>query len=747
MALVVCNPLKMNEWNIKKIFISVITIQLILWGTIGLKLIGLDVFFLGQLVSFFYFFFVPGFLILRIFKIYDMSSEETLMYSLGLSIGSIMFTGFFMNMFYPYIGISKPISFFPLIITLNVVILFFCILCYIRNKEFATQRYLNIQDILSHKFLFLLLMPFLSIFGTYMVNYYKSNFLLMLMLIGISITVVLCLYNYIPEKLYSFAIWTMSISILWHTTLISPYVNVGDVVIEYQYANAVINNSYWNWISSGNYNSVLSVVILAPIFSNLFNLDLTWIFKIIFPFLFSFVPVGVYYLCVNQTKNAKLAFLSSFLFIGMSPFFSQIPLIAKQSTAEFFMALFFMVMLSKDSNVKYSQKSILSIIFAISLIVSHYGISYIIMFLLIFILLFSYIINMRFASNLWNSMSQKIKNESQIANHSTMRMNYISSTLVFLFIVSTIAWYLYISNSSSFHSFIYVQKHIVNSIFTDFLNPETSRGLYLITRSESSFLRLVNKYLYIISQFFIAFGFTYTILYDTKLKFSITYLGASLFYLIFLFSAIVISGFTVMMDPRRLYHLSLFILSPFCIIGFSQLYKIMFKSSTGFCLKTLSLFLILFFLFNTSFIFEVTKDHPYSISISQETIKSSGDLEDKAKLYGNYVVTQDVFSGKWLGKNMNNDKFVYRGEFIEGDPSLTIYGGIDPNSVRYFDNTTNEISNGYIQLAYANIIENVGSTWYNQLQERTAYSFSEVSHIFDRKNKVYNNGGSVILTC
>lgn len=744
MTLVICNPLKINEWNIKKIVILVLTAQLIIWGTMELELIGLKVPLLRQIVCFFYLLFIPGFLILRILKLYNMSSTETLIYSLGLSIATIMFTGFFMNIFYPYVGISKPLSFFPLIVTLNVLVLSFCVLCYVRDKEFTTQNYIDVQDILSNKFLFLMLMPFLSIFGTYMVNYYKINSLLMLMLIGISITFLLCLYKYIPEKLYPFAIWTMSISLIWHTTLISQYINVGDVVIEYQSVISIIKNSYWNWSLPNNPNSILSIVILAPIFSKLFDLDLTWVFKIVYPFLFSFVPVGVYLLIVNQTKNDKLAFLSSFVFIEISPFFYQIPLIAKQSTAEIFVILLFIVILGKDSSIKNPTKNILSIIFAVSLIVSHYGTSYIIMFLLIFSLLFSYMINMKSVSKLWGVASQKLKIDSHVANDSIMKINFISLTFVILFIVFTISWYVYVSNSSSFKSLIHVIKNIVISIFTDYINPDTSRGLYMITRSESSFLRFVNKFLYIISQISIAIGFMYTIFYDTKLKFTSNYLLTSIYFLTLLFSAIIFSGFTVMMDPTRLYHLSLFILSPFCIIGF-QLYKKIFQCSSGFCLKILSLFLILFFLFNTSFIYEVANDHPYSISIGQQAIRSSSDLEDKAKFYGGYIVTQNVFSGKWLGKNMNSDCLVYRGDSVEGYPSLTIYGGINPHQIHSFDNTTKEISKGYIQLSYANVVENVGSIWYNPLQKRTEYNFSEVNPIFDFKDKVYSNGGSDIL--
>jgi len=143
--------------------------------------------------------------------------------------------------------------------------------------------------------------------------------------------------------------------------------------------------------------------------------------------------------------------------------------------------------------------------------------------------------------------------------------------------------------------------------------------------------------------------------------------------------------------------------------------------------------------------YEIAKDHPLAIPISQETIKKYGDIDDKAKFYGGYIVTQNLFSGKWLATNMKSNEIIYRGDLVQGYPSLTTYNGIDEKNIQSFDNTTTEIGHGFVQLSYLNVVEGIGSSWYNPLQRRTAYNFTDVYPLLADKSRIYDNGGSEVL--
>ena len=742
------NPLQMNDWEIGKFLKVVLATHIAMCGAICLDVVGLQIPIIRPLIGFIYLTFVPGILILRIIRLHKISNSETFLYTVGLSLATLMFTGFFMNMIYPSFGISEPMSLTPLMVTISAVIVILCVLCYVRDKDFADPSFVDLKEVSSPPALFLCLIPFMAVLGTYLVNFYHTNILLMLMIIVIALVALLIGFGkFIPAKLHPLAIWAVAIALIYHVTLISQYLNVNDVVGEYYVSNAVIKNSFWDWTSFGNYNAVLSSVALAPIFYHICNLSLTWVFKIVYPLLFSFISIGIYSIFLKEIKNTKIAFLSSFLFTSIIPFIYQIPLITKQSTAEIFLVLLLMVILNK--NMSRIKKSILSVIFAASLIVSHYGTSYLIMVSLIFVSIFSYFTDNKILKYLLNKKYSKFKEWS--ADDSKVSET-ISLTFVLIFITFTIAWYIYISSSSAFNTIVHIGDHITHTLFTEFLSPESSRGMYMIMRAETSLLRFITKYLYLTIQLFIIIGFLKTLINYKKLNFSKIYLEFSMYFFIILLLAIAVSSFSVM-DPRRLFHISLFTLAPFSIIGGLTICKMItntFKlpwthERVKLSLNVLSIFLVIFLLFNTGFVYEIAKDDPLSISISQEMIKKYGDINDKSKFYGGYIVTQNVFSGKWVATNMNNKEKVYRGDLVQGYPSLTIYGGTEERCIQSFDNITKKIGPGYVQLSYANVIEGVGSSWYNPLQRRTAYNFTDVYPLLADKNIIYDNGGSEIL--
>lgn len=309
------NPFQMNDWEISKFLTVILAIQLAILGVIGLDTVGLQIPILRQVVVFVSLTFIPGILIIRIFKLHKLGNIETLLYSVGLSIATLMFTGLLMNTVYPFFGIPGPISITPLIITISVVVLVLCVLSYMRDKDFSDPSYIDIKNILSPTVLFLCLIPFLAIFGTYLVNYHENNVLLLLLLIIIAFIVILAAFDkFIPRKIYPLAILMISLSLLFHDSLLYPYISGGDVNLEYHVYKLVEMNSYWDSTSpSASYNAMLSVTILPSIYTYLLNIDGTWIFKIIYQVVFSLVPLGLYLAYKKQTDE-KTAFLSVFFF-------------------------------------------------------------------------------------------------------------------------------------------------------------------------------------------------------------------------------------------------------------------------------------------------------------------------------------------------------------------------------------------------------------------------------------------------
>ena len=117
----------------------VLALQLAVLGAIGLDYIGLQIPILRQAICFIYLSFIPGTLILRILKLNKLSAIETILYSVGLSLSLLMFTGALINALYPLIGISRPISEIPLVVTISILVLFLCFVCYMRDKDYSTS--------------------------------------------------------------------------------------------------------------------------------------------------------------------------------------------------------------------------------------------------------------------------------------------------------------------------------------------------------------------------------------------------------------------------------------------------------------------------------------------------------------------------------------------------------------------------------------------------------------------------------
>jgi uncharacterized membrane protein len=751
------NPFQMNDWEIKKFLKVVLAIQLAMWGAIGLDVICLQIPILRQLIGFIYLTFVPGIIILRILKLHKLGNIETLLYTVGLSLATLMFTGFFMNLIYPLFGISGPISLTPLIITISVVVLALCVLSYMRDKDFSDPSYIDVGEMLSPPLLFLCLIPPLAILGTYLVNFYHNNILLMLMIVVISLVVLLIAFDkFIPKDLYPLAVFVIALALLYHNSLISMYINTDDLPLDYYFSKLVINSSIWDHTISHNCNAVLSIVMLPPILHNVCTLELVWVFKISYPLLYSFIPLGVYSIFKKETNN-KIAFLASFYFVSIPNFYCLPSSIGRQLIAEIFFVL--LIMLLIDKKIKLIKKPVLSIIFAISLIVSHYGLSYLVMFSLIFVLFLFFLTENQAIKGLWEKFYCFItKGKEWIADKSNVNNGNkaISRNFLLLYLVFLLAWYMYISNSSAFNTIIHIGDHIANTMFTEFLSPEASRGVALLTREPESLLHKANKVLQLTIPFFISIGILKSLLKHREMKFERAYIFFSLYWFVICLAAIAIPYFAVM-NPLRLYRISLFFMAPFAVIGgitvFNAITKLFRMSWTNKSveqsLRIISVFFIILLLFNTGFIFEIANDNPNSISVSQESIKKHENPERRAMPYTRIMQEQDVFSAKWLSKEMKSDEKIYA-SFLTGEDALVCYGGITPVSsqIRILYSTTEHIKEGsYVYLGAITVVEGIGWDLNPKLGCPTYFNMSDIYPLLEEQNKIYTNGKSKIFLC
>ena len=737
----------LNGIVIGKFLKIILALQLSAIGFIGFDYIGIEIPILREVFCFIYLAFIPGILILGILRLDRLNMIETVLYSLGLSCSFLMFVGLFMNEVYPVFGITKPLSTTSLITTLIALISALYLLCCIRNPGYIPSSIVNLNtDLLFSPYtLSFLLIPFLAIFGSYSVCFYDNNILLLLLLLLIAVIPIFVAFDKIPSETYPLLGFVIAISLLCHNDFSSMYIQGSDLHLEYYFANLVKSNSYWNLSTPHTYNTALSIVMLAPIFSDICGMSLTWVFKLIYPFIFSLVPLALYKVYKEQT-NEKTAFLSCFFFMSIRVFYIGMLQWGKQMVAIFFLSILILSMMDKQLN--NTKRTMLSLIFAFSLIVSHYSTSYIFLFSLVFVYLLI----------LLGRKLNKITDTS-----------VVTSNFVVLLIVSALVWYMYTARSSAFNSAVHIGTHVIGSI-SEIFSPIEGGAVFWLTRKLFPSEQVL-RFLYFISVFLIIVGFSDALYQNLKkrwknnwrieyLLFSTAFIGLLIISIILPFIAARGSiGFD------RVFFISSIFLAIFCIIGGIKVEKsltgVFYKSiasnllSSKSLTKGISIFLVAFFLLNCSFVSEIIQeitggDRAISPSISKPRIEKTGDINEKIAYYGFSYPTQDVVSATWLGIHKTSSEI-----FLDSYNSahvLISYGMVWEDMPKI--NPTNQIKaishyNAYIFLRKINYIDNIMQVdyWTQKATryERNWWNTSEILPILEEKrNKIYSNGEAVI---
>jgi len=693
----------MQRWESVGFLTSILTVQFITSVTVFLNIP-----IARQVIGFLYLTIVPGVILLSMLRIHNLDLIESVLLSIGLSISFLISIGFLTNELGPLIGIPKPLSLVPLMIIINSAVLIMCFLSCILNKEaFNNIKSLKMSYLIT-PFVFL---PLLSVAGTVLVKASGNNSILLLMIIISGLVVgVSTLSEKLVSPNYPMALLMISIALLFHGSLISNYLLGNDVHLEYYIFKLTESNSYWDSTIPYKYelytstNAMLSLTVLPTIYSNILNMEGTWILKIIYPLIFSLVPLGLYQL--HQTKTGKkVAFLSAFFFMSNNVFFIEMLGLYKQMVAELFYVLLFLVLFNKKMSPL--DRKVCFIIFSFSLVVSHYSTSYIFMFLIFSTWLFMFF----------------LKNKS---------MN-ITLSLIALFFSILFSWYIYVSVSGPFNDLMNMGDHVFRSL-VEFADPE-SRGQEVLRglgmEGAMSFWQLMSRMFFYATEFFIIVGFI-TLITKRKRIFDWEYVGVLSVNMALLGLSIILPGLAESLRMSRLYHILLILLAPLCILGGETLFRFVSNSKTKFYIFLLFI-LIPFFLFQTGFVYEITGDYSWSIPLSKYRMSPTAysDL--------GFVDEQSVFGAEWLSKNVDIEYTPMCADIKSVMHALNSYGMISRDRMDLLSNTTTVPANGIVYLSRVSVIDGIILGRGNVLWNTT-----EISSTLNKMNKICSNGGCEI---
>ncbi|MGZ4861324.1 MAG: DUF2206 domain-containing protein [Halobacteriota archaeon] len=669
------NPLEANDWDFTSFFALTVSLQALVWVLLGLDIIGLHVPILRELFTLIYLLFVPGIILLRVLRVHERNHIECLLYSVGLSVATVMITGLFMNTLYLRF-IPRPISLLPFIVTMTALVTILLVLSYYRDREFSHPKATDVSLGLSPVPVALCLLPFVSIFGAYVFNFSGTSIGTVVTLLGVAALIVICGFtSWVPRRYFGLATLVAAVALLLHNSLITNYVWGNDIQGEYAVAQFVVSNGFWgapppNIVLS--LNSMLSLTTLAPLLSIATGMSLTWVFKLIVPLLFALVPLGLFRLYQKQTSH-RTALFGSFYFMVTFSFYTEMLAMARQEIAELFVVM--LLLLIVDRQMNRAQRFVLFGLFGFSLIVSHYALTYVFFFCFVLALL---VVSFANRYDLGVLAQRLRRNSNEQRTHSFRRTNPqarnvgINALLVAGLAFLALLWYRFANNPEPIDNFISIVTHIATAFGrTPIVQPSVAPSganniLGTLTNSPSGAtgstvtglqqllayqppIHEVTLYLTLIAVIISVIGILFAYRERQKFSFASEYValaGASVLLLLF---CLVVPYFAANLQLSRFFHISQIFLSVFFVIGFAGIVNVLKPqrdASTGkgtreLSFKALALFVVILFVFHSGLAY-----------------KATGELTDSPTVLGfNKAVNiakfsdQEMVAARWLNGN------------------------------------------------------------------------------------------------
>jgi uncharacterized membrane protein len=234
------------------------------------------------------------------------------------------------------------------------------------------------------------------------------------------------------------------------------------------------------------------------------------------------------------------------------------------------------------------------------------------------------------------------------------------------------------------------------------------------------------------TEILIIVGFIGLVLKRTKIHFDRDFFMISSASIALLVALIAVPGLANTLNMNRFYHILLFFLAPLSIIGAEVIANLLSKRRK----EMVTIFLLLsilvpYFLFQTGFVYEATKNESWSLSLSSARATPYRLYYDLG-----YVNGKDVFGAEWIHQNMDLQSLHLYADEVSIVDDLQMYGSIYAPSISEFTNITQVSGYGTVYLSSMNVLSKTIVT-------PTVSTLNQL-HFLSSISKVYTNGGSEI---
>ncbi len=695
----------------------------------------LDIPILREIIVFIFLSFIPGFAILRLFKLKEISFLDTILFSVALSIAFVMFMGLLVNELYLFFGLSQPLSTVPLTVAISAFTLTAFFIEYRRDLSETLKQKTNFEDKLKDVFplsILLFLLPLLSALGVLYLN-------VSVILLSDAIIAALCVMSVVsrrlvPENLFPFLIFSISIALVCQVLLTSKYIVGSDANFEYYVFRLTQINGHWgllnanvNSIGTLTYNSMLSITLLPAIYSSLMNAQGEIVFKFLYPFIFCLVPLTLYRICEKQFGKL-IGFLSTLFFVfTYSAFYGSEPLsLNREIVGELFLLLSVFLLISKT--IPVTKRRLLLIIFGAALVVSHYSLAYIYLAIVAIVFIIS-------------RVKPKIDDT-------------LNTVTVLLLFIMTFSWYTLTSAPLT---------SMVSTIKLAFVELTTTGGSPIGGGASMMFgipqvftvASWINLLLSGIANLFLIIGVLVIILRSKGTGISPLYRVMIIIAGILLAVSLIVPIIASTLNFTRFYAITLLFLASCFVFGGKALLEIIGKAWTkikrtlkrqsaskskniDIVLLLIAIILAAYFLSQVGFVNNVTNSAIHSYNTDFDRMITSNESQVKITLYGIYIPEQDVFSASWLLNHKVETAEVF-GDYLSEHHVLVSYGLIPNILLLHITNTTIPPQGSFVYLGSLNIVDGV-----MRATNTGSFNTSEISFLLDQNNLVYSSGNSEI---
>jgi uncharacterized membrane protein len=729
---------------------------------------------LREVIVFGFLSFIPGFAVLKLFKLKQISIVDTIIFSVGLSIALIMFIGLLVNQLSLLVGFSNPLSTMPLTLAISAFTIAVFFIAFMRDSKehlnpqtmdetgnkpvvFALQAsdegptkpkapglQNNVNEIDEGEkdseppkyelltSIVLVLLPILSIFSV--LYAYTPLILLSYAIIAALAVLSVVSRRLIPASLFPFLIFSISIALVCQLPLTSKYILGYDSNLEYYVFRITQINGHWGFLAANvnplttlTYNSMLSITVLPAAYSVLMHAQGEIIFKVLYPFIFSLVPLVIYRICEKQFGKL-IGLLSVFFFVFTSAAFYSEPLsLNRQIVGEFFLILSIFLLLNKT--LPTTKTRLLLIIFGAGLAVSHYSVAYIYLAIIAVIFIVS-----------------KVRPKFN---------GTLDSITVLVLFGITLSWYAI--TSAPLIALYDALKGIYVAITTGAaVSSGTATSLIFIPQTFTA-ATWINLILSGLAELFLIIGVLLIVVRPKGTGISPQYSVMVLFAAIILATAYFVPSFSATLIFPRFYGILLLFLAPCFVLGgqvllvtISRAFKKMKQHLTHRIIlkniKTNVIFLLIavilgaYFLSQAGFVNNVTNSAIHSYTIDFNRSKASIDPAVELNFYSIYTPEQDVFSAVWLLNHQGPSILTYS-DYESGIHVLTSYGLTPWKMLGQITNSTVPLPDTYVYLSRLNVADNIVTTY------STTFKTSEVYPNLSRCSLVYSNGDGEIWWC